>query len=135
MLGVDVEEALQHAPPVHGGEVEPQVLDAVRRDRDPRAAVALMEADPTTLAHRNAFNVTAMNVTPAELADAIRVHIPKFTIAYDVDPVRQAIAESWPNSMDDSEARAQWGWAPQYDLAGMVADMLTKLDSERGGSP
>ena len=100
-----------------------------------RAAVALMEADPTTLAHRNAFNVTAMNVTPAELADAIRIHIPNFTIAYDVDPVRQAIAESWPNSMDDSEARAQWGWAPQYDLAGMVADMLTKLDSEHGDSP
>jgi len=110
-------------------------LDMMYMPDATRAAVALMEADPTTLAHRNAFNVTAMNVTPAELADAIRVHIPNFTIAYDVDPVRQAIAESWPNSMDDSEARAQWGWAPQYDLAGMVADMLTKLDSERGGSP
>jgi len=110
-------------------------LDMMYMPDATRAAVALMEADPTTLAHRNAFNVTAMNVTPAELADAIRVHIPNFTIAYDVDPVRQAIAESWPNSMDDSEARAQWGWAPQYDLAGMVADMLTKLDSELGGSP
>jgi len=110
-------------------------LDMMYMPDATRAAVALMEADPATLAHRNAFNVTAMNVTPAELADAIRVHIPNFTIAYDVDPVRQAIAESWPNSMDDSEARAQWGWAPQYDLAGMVADMLTKLDSERGGSP
>ena len=110
-------------------------LDMMYMPDATRAAIALMEADPTTLTHRNAFNVTAMNVTPAELADAIRIHIPNFTIAYDVDPVRQAIAESWPNSMDDSEARAQWGWAPQYDLAGMVADMLTKLDSERGGSP
>ena len=110
-------------------------LDMMYMPDATRAAIALMEADPATLTHRNAFNVTAMNVTPAELADAIRVHIPNFTLAYDVDPVRQAIAESWPNSMDDSEARAQWGWAPQYDLAGMVADMLTKLDSERGGSP
>ena len=110
-------------------------LDMMYMPDATRAAIALMEADPATLTHRNAFNVTAMNVTPAELADAIRVHIPNFTIAYDVDPVRQAIAESWPNSMDDSEARAQWGWAPQYDLAGMVADMLTKLDSEHGDSP
>ena len=110
-------------------------LDMMYMPDATRAAIALMEADPATLTHRNAFNVTAMNVTPAELADAIRIHIPNFTIAYDVDPVRQAIAESWPNSMDDSEARAQWGWAPQYDLAGMVADMLTKLDSEHGDSP
>ena len=110
-------------------------LDMMYMPDATRAAIALMEADPATLTHRNAFNVTAMNVTPAELADAIRVHIPNFTIAYDVDPVRQAIAENWPNSMDDSEARAQWGWAPQYDLAGMVADMLTKLDSEHGDSP
>ncbi|MDD9902339.1 MAG: NAD-dependent epimerase/dehydratase family protein [Rhodospirillaceae bacterium] len=102
-------------------------LDMMYMPDATRAAIALMEADPATLTHRNAFNVTAMNVTPAELADAIRVHIPNFTIAYDVDPVRQAIAESWPNSMDDSEARAQWGWAPKYDLAGMVADMLEKL--------
>ena len=110
-------------------------LDMMYMPDATRTAIALMEADPATLTHRNAFNVTAMNVTPAELADAIRIHIPNFTIAYDVDPVRQAIAESWPNSMDDSEARAQWGWAPQYDLAGMVADMLTKLDSEHGDSP
>jgi nucleoside-diphosphate-sugar epimerase len=110
-------------------------LDMMYMPDATRAAIALMEADPATLTHRNAFNVTAMNVTPAELADAIRIHIPNFTIAYDVDPVRQAIAESWPNSMDDSEARAQWGWAPQYDLSGMVADMLTKLDSEHGDSP
>ena len=102
-------------------------LDMMYMPDATRAAIELMAADPAALTHRNAFNVTAMNVTPAELAEAIRVHIPNFTITYDVDPVRQAIAESWPNSMDDSETRTQWGWAPHYDLAAMVADMLEKL--------
>ena len=104
-------------------------LDMMYMPDATRAAIELMDADPASLKHRNAFNVTAINVTPNELADAIRIHLPNFTITYDVDPVRQAIAESWPNSMDDSEARDQWGWAPQYDLAKMVADMLENLGS------
>jgi len=104
-------------------------LDMMYMPDATRAAIELMDADPASLKHRNAFNVTAINVTPNELADAIRIHIPNFTITYDVDPVRQAIAESWPNSMDDREARDQWGWAPQYDLAKMVADMLENLGS------
>jgi nucleoside-diphosphate-sugar epimerase len=102
-------------------------LDMMYMQDATRAAIELMAADPAKLRHRNAFNVTAMSVTPAELAAAIQVHLPDFTIDYDVDPVRQAIAESWPNSMDDSEARAQWGWAPRYDLQSMTADMLEKL--------
>ena len=102
-------------------------LDMMYMQDATRAAIELMAADPATMRHRNAFNVTAMNVTPDELAAAIRVHLPDFTIDYDVDPVRQAIAESWPNSMDDSEARSQWGWAPRYDLQSMTADMLEKL--------
>ena len=92
-----------------------------------RAAIELMDVDPIALKHRNAFNVTSVNVTPEELADAIRVHIPNFSITYNIDPVRQAIAETWPNSMNDSEARAQWGWTPHYNLAQMTADMLEKL--------
>ncbi|MCB2230086.1 L-threonine 3-dehydrogenase [bacterium] len=92
-----------------------------------RAMIELMEADADQLVHRNAFNVTGMNFTPEELAAAIRTHQPEFEIGYDVDPVRQAIADSWPNSMDDSAARTEWGWKPQYDLAAMTADMLDKL--------
>jgi nucleoside-diphosphate-sugar epimerase len=92
-----------------------------------RGIVELMEADPARLAHRNAFNVTAMSFTPEILAAEIRRHIPDFTIDYEIDPVRQAIADSWPNSLDDSAARAEWGWAPTYDIAAMTADMLEKL--------
>ena len=92
-----------------------------------RAVLELMDADPARLAHRNAFNVTAMSFTPAELADAIRVHLPEFEIRYQVDPVRQAIADSWPQSLDDSAAREEWGWRPEYDLAAMTADMLAQL--------
>ncbi|MEM8994147.1 MAG: L-threonine 3-dehydrogenase [Acidobacteriota bacterium] len=92
-----------------------------------KAAVDVMEADAARLAHRNAFNVTAMNFTPEELADAIRVHIPGFQIDYEVDPVRQKIADSWPESLDDSAARDEWGWDPSFDLAAMVADMLENL--------
>jgi nucleoside-diphosphate-sugar epimerase len=61
------------------------------------------------------------------LAAEIRKHIPEFELTYDVDPVRQAIANSWPNSLDDSAARAEWGWNPKYDLASMTKDMLEKL--------
>ncbi len=92
-----------------------------------KAATALMEADPARLRHRNAFNVTAMNFTPEELAAAIREHVPTFTIDYDPDPVRQAIADSWPDSIDDSAAREEWGWDPTYDLSSMTADMLANV--------
>ncbi|MDA0229420.1 MAG: NAD-dependent epimerase/dehydratase family protein [Proteobacteria bacterium] len=87
----------------------------------------LMEADASRLRHRNAFNVTAISITPAELAAEIQRHIPDFVIDYDVDPLRQAIADSWPDSMDDSAARAEWDWSPRYDLAAMTRDMLEKI--------
>ena len=92
-----------------------------------RAIVELMEAPAASLLHRNAFNVTAVNFAPAELAEAIRVHVPGFRIAYDPDPLRQAIADSWPERLDDSEAREQWGWRHEYELPEMVADMLRGL--------
>jgi len=90
-------------------------------------ALNLMEADPEKLKHRNAFNVSAITVTPKKLAAEIKKHIPGFEIDYDIDPVRQAIADSWPNSLDDSAARQEWGWEPQYDLAEMTKDMLKVL--------
>jgi nucleoside-diphosphate-sugar epimerase len=93
-----------------------------------KAAVDVMTADPARLVHRNAFNVTAMNFTPEELAAEIRKHLPRFVLDYRIDPVRQAIADSWPDSLDDGAARAEWGWSPSYDLAGMTADMLANLD-------
>jgi len=91
--------------------------------------IRVMEADPARLEHRNAFNVTAMNFTPAELAAEIATHIPDFAIDYEVDPVRQAIADSWPRSLDDSAARAEWDWSPTYDLPAMTEDMLEKLQA------
>lgn len=92
-----------------------------------RTMIEVMEADPARLVHRNAFNIAAMSFTPAELGAAITTRIPGFVIDYDVDPVRQAIADSWPRRMDDSAARAEWDWRPRYDLAAMVADMLEQL--------
>ncbi len=92
-----------------------------------RAVIELIEAEPARLRHRNAFNVTAMSFTPDDLTAAIQGHIPEFRIDYEVDPVRQAIADTWPRSLDDSAARAEWGWRPRYDLAAMTQDMLQYL--------
>jgi len=92
-----------------------------------KAAIDLMEADPGKLEHRNAFNVSAMSFDPEIIAAEIKKHIPEFTMDYDVDPVRQAIAETWPNNMDDSAAREEWGWKPAYELPAMTKDMIEKL--------
>ncbi|MGH7444562.1 MAG: NAD-dependent epimerase/dehydratase family protein [Longimicrobiales bacterium] len=100
-----------------------------------RASIEVMTADPQRLRHRNAFNVTALQLTPETLAAAIRHHIPAFTIDYDVDPLRQAIAESWPRRLDDSAARDEWGWKPEYDTSSMVADMLKQLAARLGVTP
>jgi nucleoside-diphosphate-sugar epimerase len=99
-----------------------------------RGSIEVMEADPTKLLHRNAFNVTAMQVTPATLAAAIRKRIPEFTIEYNVDAMRQRIADSWPQRLDDTAARAEWGWSPQYDMEAMVDEMLTKLREKLGAA-
>jgi nucleoside-diphosphate-sugar epimerase len=92
-----------------------------------KAAIDLMEADDSKLVHRNGYNITAMSFAPEELAAAIKERIPDFVMAYEIDPVRQAIAESWPRHMDDSVARREWGWQPEYDLDTMVDDMLDNL--------
>ena len=97
------------------------------------AMIELMEADGSKLVHRNAFNVTAMSFNPEQLAAEIRKQIPGFTMEYEIDPVRQAIADSWPNSMDDSAARMEWGWKPQFDLSAMTADMLKEISRKLQG--
>ncbi|MCD6245709.1 L-threonine 3-dehydrogenase [candidate division WOR-3 bacterium] len=100
-----------------------------------KAAIDVMEANPDKLIHRNAFNVTAMNFAPEHIAAAIRKIIPDFIMDYAVDPVRQNIADSWPNYMDDSAAREEWGWRPDYDLDSMTKDMIEKLSQKLNVKP
>jgi len=95
-----------------------------------KAAVDLMEADPAKLVHRNAFNISTMSFDPEMIAAEIRKHIPEFSMDYDVDEVRQAIAASWPNNMDDSAAQQEWGWNYDYDLPKMTEDMLRVLSKK-----
>ena len=95
-----------------------------------KAAIDVMEADSSKFIHRNCFNVASMSFEPEQIAAAIKKVIPGFTMDYDIDPVRQGIAESWPNKMDDSCARAEWGWKPTYDLDSMTEDMI-KILSKR----
>lgn len=90
-------------------------------------AISLMEADLSKLVHHNGFNIASMSFDPEEIYNEIKKHVPDFEMVYDVDPLKQSIADSWPDSMDDSCAREEWGWKPQYDLASMTVDMLAKL--------
>ncbi|WCK55470.1 L-threonine 3-dehydrogenase [Aneurinibacillus sp. Ricciae_BoGa-3] len=91
------------------------------------AIITLMEADSYRLKHRNAFNVTAMSIAPEDVASAIARQMPAFKMDYQVDPVRQAIAESWPDSIDASAAKEEWGFKAEYDLDRITTDMLAKL--------
>ena len=92
-----------------------------------RAAVEIMNADPSRLKHRNAFNIASMSFEPEQIAEAIRREIPSLKLRYEVDPVRQAIADSWPDNMDDSCAREEWDWAPSFNLESMTRDMILNL--------
>ena len=96
-----------------------------------RAAIELMDADSSKLIHRNAFNITAMSLAPEDIYAEIKKHTPEFTMTYKIDPVRQAIADSWPHRMDDSAARTEWNWKPEYDLATMTREMIEKLSISR----
>ena len=91
-----------------------------------KSILDLMEADFSRLKHHSNFNVAAMSFTPGELAAEIRKHIPGFVCEYAPD-FRQAIADSWPESIDDSAAREEWDWKPSFDLAAMTLDMLKAL--------
>ena len=96
-----------------------------------RAAIELMEANPDRLVHRNSFNVAAMSFDPEAIYHAIQEVKPEFRMVYEVDPLKQSIAESWPNKMDDSCARNEWDWHHDYDLPAMTRDMLQKLSMLR----
>lgn len=97
------------------------------------AAISLMEADPARLVHHNGFNVTAMSFAPETIYAEIKKHKPNFEMVYEVDPLKKAIAESWPDKLDDSCARQEWDWKPQYDLSSMTVDMLDKLSKKLNG--
>lgn len=92
-----------------------------------RACVELMEADPYRLIHRNAFNIAAMSFDPEGVFNAIKKYKPEFEMDYDVDPLKQANADSWPNSLSDVAAQQEWDWKAEYDLDKMTVDMLAKL--------
>lgn len=92
-----------------------------------RAAVEIMEANPDKLIHRNSFNIASMSFDPEIIYAKIKEHVPGFEMEYELDPLRQKIADSWPDSLDDSCAREEWGWKPEFDLEAMTADMLLNL--------
>ena len=97
-----------------------------------RACVELMEADPAKLVHRNSFNLASMSFTPEIICAEIKKRLPDFTMDYDIDPVKKEIAESWPNSLDDTCAREEWGWKPEWDLSRMTDDMLAHIRTKLG---
>lgn len=97
-----------------------------------RGAIEIMEADPAKFIHRNSFNIASMSFDPEIICNSIKKYVPGFEMEYQVDPLRQSIADSWPNSLDDSCAREEWGWKPEFDLDGMTRDMLAKLKERFG---
>lgn len=92
-----------------------------------RAAVEIMEADPSRLVHRNSFNIASMSFDPEIIYNKIKEYIPDFRMEYELDPLRQSIADSWPDSLDDTCARTEWDWKPEFDLDGMSQDMIRNL--------
>lgn len=95
-----------------------------------KAAINIMEADPARLIHHNGFNVTAMSFAPETIFAEIKKHKPEFEMEYNVDPLKQSIADSWPDNLDDSCARKEWDWCPEYDLSRMTIDMLKHLEEK-----
>ena len=94
------------------------------------AAINIMEADPTKLIHRNSFNITSMNFDPEAIYNEIKKHKPDFVMEYKFDEIRQKIADTWPNWMDDTCAREEWGFNPKFNLECTTIDMLDKLSKK-----
>ena len=95
-----------------------------------KAILDISKADYLSLNHHSDFNVHAMSFTPAELANCIKDINPSFQISYKIDPLRQSIADSWPDSLDDNAARMEWGWKPAFDMRSLVNDMYRNLESK-----
>lgn len=111
---------------------EGTLMDMIYMPDALKASIQLMEADPTRLVHHNGFNIASLSFGPETVFEAIRKYKPDFEMVYDIDPLKQGIADSWPNMMDDSCARNEWDWKPAYDLDAMTRDMLEKLAIKLG---
>lgn len=95
-----------------------------------KATIDIMQADSAKIKIRSSYNLAGVSFSPKDIANEIRKHIPSFTISYKPD-FRQAIADSWPQSIDDSRAKTDWGWQPGFDLQKMTVDMLTNLKNQK----
>lgn len=111
---------------------EGTLMDMIYMPDALKASIQLMEADPTRLVHHNGFNIASLSFGPETVFETIRKYKPDFEMVYDIDPLKQGIADSWPNMMDDSCARNEWDWKPAYDLDAMTRDMLEKLAIKLG---
>lgn len=107
---------------------EGTLMDMIYMPDALNATMMLMEANPDRLLHRNGFNIASMSFAPETIYSEIKKIKPKFEMVYDVDPLKQHIADSWPDCMDDSCARSEWDWKPLYNLQSMTFDMLEKLE-------
>jgi nucleoside-diphosphate-sugar epimerase len=105
-------------------------MDMMFMDDAVDAIIKLMEADGVKLINRNAYNLSAMSIEPEMVKEAILEHYPNFELDYNVDPDRQAIADSWPDNIDVSCARAEWGFDPKYDLQSMTKIMLEAIEEQ-----
>lgn len=95
-----------------------------------RGTIELMDAPSAGLTIRSSYNLSGVSFTPTEIAEEIKKILPNFEISYSDNDPRQAIADSWPKSINDDQARADWGWKPTFDLAGMAKDMLENLKTK-----
>ena len=111
---------------------EGTLMDMIYMPDALKGAIDVMEADPSRLVHRNAFNIASLSFGPETVYQAIKKYKPDFEMVYDVDPLKQSIAESWPDRLDDTCAREEWDWCPRYDLDAMTRDMLEKLAIKLG---
>lgn len=111
---------------------EGTLMDMIYMPDALKGAIDVMEADPLRLVHRNAFNIASLSFGPETVYQAIKKYKPDFEMVYDVDPLKQSIAESWPDRLDDTCARKEWDWCPRYDLDAMTRDMLEKLAIKLG---
>lgn len=111
---------------------EGTLMDMIYMPDALKGAIDVMEADPSRLVHRNAFNIASLSFGPETVYQAIKKYKPDFGMVYDVDPLKQSIAESWPDRLDDTCAREEWDWCPRYDLDAMTRDMLEKIAIKLG---
>ncbi len=111
---------------------EGTLMDMIYMPDALKGAIDVMEADPSRLVHRNAFNIASLSFGPETVYQAIKKYKPDFEMVYDVDPLKQSIAESWPDRLDDTCAREEWDWCPRYDLDAMTRDMLEMLAIKLG---